>query len=118
MKFSVRKGMSQSIFNRRNAPWLSFQLFLISVVLGLWSSSWIVFGVTFVGLVTIVIFLKPFATILAFALGIGTGIIIGLITGIFFSVTAQWVIGIIAGMAAIGVNITGMNWIRDVSDQE
>ena len=115
MTDDVRKGVSQAALNEKGYVSLGTQILAISIGLGIWFSSWWVFGGTFLGLLTLIL-IKPIAIILAFVMGIGAGVAAWHLMGILFSTSAQWVVGIIVGMAMTGWNMAGIQWAQDIAD--
>jgi hypothetical protein len=115
MNKDVRKGVTQAKFNEQASGIFFSQVFVSAVAIGLWASSWIVFGVAFVGLIFAAT--KPQTQkILVLVFGISWGVLAWFLAGIFFGLAAQVVLGILFAMAGLGINLSAIEWVKDMGD--
>ncbi|WP_121615256.1 hypothetical protein [Virgibacillus halodenitrificans] len=113
----VRRGNTQAEFNEDASNFLFGEILIISIISGIASSSWAIFGLTLLGLffllrfrkgaIFITILLSIFWIVMAFILGF---YLEGIITGIIFSV--------IALLISWGAHSAALEWIDDINYEE
>jgi hypothetical protein len=143
---NVRKGNTQARFNEKISNVFFGEIGVISIIFGLGFESWYVFGGVLFGL--IVVFMIPRLNIFVSVLfSIGWALIVSVIAcaandvelGAYverletdyanfgfwfdlvlqlFSVPASQVGGAIAFFVGLGVHLSGIEWVRDVTDEE
>ena len=133
---NTRKGFTQATFNEDASNFLIGEILIASIVGGAFFESWYVFGGVLLGLM--ILFLIPVINIVlavVFSLlwaVIGAGIVcyfqdisLNLETNIsidlvilLFSTPASQIIGVILFLSGLGMHLAGIEWARDVSDNE
>lgn len=114
MEGRVRRAINQAHDNYKNSKLLSFEIFLISVGLGLGVKSWWVFGGALVGLY-IVLLVPYLGTVLLLLLSAIWGYIGWEIGSLFKNVGAQVVLGALAFLSGVGVHFSARQWFEDNS---
>ena len=133
---NTRKGVTQASFNEDASNILIGEILIASIVIGYFFESWYVFGGVLVGLM--ILFLIPVINIIlaiVFSLLwaiLGAGIVcffqdinlsletnntVDLVT-ILFSTPASQIIGGILFLSGLGLHMGGIEWAKDVSDNE
>ena len=133
---NTRKGFTQATFNDDASNVLIGEILIASIIGGVFFESWYVFGGVLLGLM--ILFLIPVINIVlavVFSLSwavIGAGIVcyfqdisLNLETNIsfnlvilLFSTPASQIIGVILFLSGLGMHLAGIEWARDVSDNE
>ncbi|NWL89613.1 hypothetical protein DMN77_18865 [Paenibacillus sp. 79R4] len=113
MTDEIRKGMTQSKESENGANWLFFEIFAISIITGVYFSSWWVFGGVLLGSI-ILLMIKPVRYFLLVLLSLGCGAVGWIIGQWFGSLGASVVIAIIAALASGGAHIYANKWMNDV----
>ncbi|GED14887.1 hypothetical protein [Aneurinibacillus migulanus] len=110
----VRKGITNAKFNQENSNILFGEIVFLAIFLGIWSSSWWVFGGIFLGCIIALLF-KPLAFGLCICFGIAWGVI-GYVIGAFFieNLGASVVLGIIGLLCGLGANLSALEWAKDI----
>ena len=133
---NTRKGFTQATFNDDASNILIGEILITSIIGGVFFESWYVFGGVLVGLM--ILFLIPVINIvlaIVFSLSwaiIGAGIVcyfqdinlnletnisIDLVT-LLFSTPASQIVGGVLFLSGLGMHMAGIEWARDVSDNE
>ena len=112
---SVRKGMTNAKFNEEASNFLIWQISAISIFLGIYLSSWIIFGAVLVGLIIALQF-KELALIICILLSIGAAVTGYFIGFLFESIPASIIIAILFFMSSLGYNLAGLQWANDLGD--
>ena len=97
MSSEVRKGVSNAHFNEEQSSIFIVEVFVISIVAGLYYSSWWVFGGVLLGLI-IAVFIKILSVPLMLAFSI--------------------VLAIIGFLAGLGCHLAAFEWVRDIGTPE
>lgn len=114
MHGEVRKGVTQAKFNDSAIGVIGAELIIVSIVLGVLTHSWIVFGISLVGLI-ICFQIRKIAIILSVILSIGWGFTAWAIGDFFgISTTGLIVISIIAALCGGGYHMASMEYIEDL----
>ncbi|MCC5888906.1 MAG: zinc-ribbon domain-containing protein [Gammaproteobacteria bacterium] len=109
----VRRKVTQANFNNEMSGLWIFQVFVAASGVGFYSNSWYAFGATL-----FVLALLPHVPILghlaaiALASGAGFG---GYWLGALWSVEAGYVVGGLIFVAALGANLSSIDWARDIN---
>lgn len=112
----VRRGVTNAKFNEENSNILFSQITIVSIGLGIYYSSWWVFGGAILGFI-ICLNIKTLSVILAILLSLGWALI-GYFIGIFFeSNPASIVLAIIGFLSGLGANFSGLQWVEDIDSQ-
>ncbi|MEZ2660493.1 hypothetical protein [Aneurinibacillus aneurinilyticus] len=109
----VRKGITNAKFNEENSNILFGEITLLSIFLGVFSRSWWVFGLVFLGCIIALRF-KRTALFMCIGFGITWGIIGYGIGMIIDSIGASVVLGVIGLLSGIGANIRALEWVNDI----
>ena len=113
---SVRKGMTNAVFNKEMSGVLGTEITIVAVAIGIYTESWWWFGGVFLGLIVLAV-LPTLGTILCYVFGIAWGVLAyWLVNYIFEDTSAAWVIGIIIGIAGIGANLAGKQYYNDIGN--
>ena len=112
----VRRGVTQAKFNDDASAWLFGEILVISVAIIIFTGSWLLFGLAFIGMFVMTLFrrLAIILTILLSLLWDIVGGIIGLHVG---GIIAAIVIAIIALLVTGGLHIGALEWIDDMSSK-
>jgi len=113
----TRAGVNQAKYSEQTSSVLGFQVFVIAIVAGVVTESWWVFGTTLLGLM-VLLFIPKVRTLAAVGIGFGTawGIFAGT-QALGLGPGASWAITLFGGMAAIGANLSGLDWIADIQEE-
>ncbi len=113
----VRRGYTQAEFNETASNWLFGEILLLSVFLGLASSSWWVFGGLLLGMI-FMLWVRKLAIILLTLLSIfWTVIVFGL--GLEYGgYGAAFVLSIIVLLVTGGLHVRALEWVDDVQYTE
>lgn len=109
----VRKGVTNANFNEEMSGFLMGEIFLLSVMIGLYFQSWIAFGLVFLGLI-VALFIKTLAMILIVGFSIAWGVLGWALGSLFDSTGASITIAVIAFIASFGGNLAALEWARDI----
>ncbi len=110
---NVRKGMTNARFNEKNSGILFGEIAIVAIIAGLTYKSWWVFGAVLLGLI-IGIVIPGVAIFLAIGFSIAWGFI-GYAIGSWFSNEASIVLAIIGFLAGLGLHLSAIEWVKDVS---
>ena len=110
---SVRRGMTNAKFNEEMSGVFAFEVFIVAVVIGVASGSWLWFGGTLLGLI-ILSSIPSIGTVICYVFGVAWGFVGYYIGNLFFGESAGWVIGAIAGLCGIGANLSGRKYFEDL----
>ncbi|EEI3460375.1 hypothetical protein G3D33_004966 [Salmonella enterica subsp. salamae] len=111
----IRQAIEQSKMNESNVNILFIEIFIISIACGLTFQSWWVFGCLFIGLL-VSLNIKILSHILIILLSIGWGGV-GCGIGILIDSTGATIILTILGLLiGFGIHLSGLQWVRDISD--
>ena len=112
-KKDMRSAISQAEMNQFGLAALWLQALSITIGLAIWTSSWLVFGLLFIGFAICLVH-KPLARVISviFALlwgvaGVGLG-------WIFESTSAMIMLGIIGFTMGLALNLTGADGAQDI----
>ena len=109
----VRKGITNARFNEKNSGILFTEISIVSIAIGFSTSSWILFGVSLLGLI-LILQIKTLALILCIIFSIMWAVI-GYYVGEMISGTnAAIVLAIIGLLAGLGANISALEWVKDI----
>ena len=108
---SMRSAIEEARWNESNSSALPIQAGIIAIVMGIIFKSWWVGLGTFFGFF-ILIMLPRIGVVVCVLLSIFYGYI-GYVIGSWFSTGAGWVIGIIVGLASLGINLSSRQWFKD-----
>ena len=117
MSSEVRKGVSNAHFNEEQSSIFIIEVFVISIVAGLYYSSWWVFGGVLLGLI-IAVFIKILSVPLTLAFSACWGYIGYMIGSYFESRSASIVLAIIGFLAGLGCHLAACEWVRDIGTPE
>lgn len=109
----VRKGVTQSRESDSGASWLFGEILIVSIVIGIYFSSWWLFGGVFLGSIFLML-IKPVRFILFVLLSIGCGIVGWIIGQLVGGTGASVVLAIIAALASGGAHLYANKWLNDV----
>lgn len=112
----VRRGVAQAKRNDDLASWFFIEVGIVSIALGLLSSSWIVFGLTAIVLIVGMNF-KQTAMIIGILLTIMWIFIGWKIGAAFGSASASVVISVIFALISIGVHASTFDWNIDINER-
>lgn len=111
--FGVRKGMTNAQFNERSVSFLSGEIFLISIIVGIVTQSWWWGGGAFLGLIigfSVKILAIPLVVLLSALWGF-----LGVKLGAWFgSNGAMAVLGLFFFLGSIGVHFSALQWFKDL----
>ena len=110
----VRKGITTANFNAQQSGILSTEIIIISIGVGLYAQSWLIFGFTFFALIG-ALFIPAIAGPFMITLSVLWGVIGYGIGAIFDSTGASIVLGAIGLLAGLGVHFSALQWTRDIS---
>ncbi len=110
----VRRGITQAMYNQEQATTFYTEVFILSIVAGVFLQSWFVFlGASmflFLG-----IHVPILGTIIIWGLSLGWGIG-GFALGSIFNDDAAIVLGILAFIAGLGTHYSAKEYAADLSD--
>jgi len=132
---STRKGVSQAKFNEDASNFIFGEITILSVVIGLYFSSWYIFGIILIGLI-----ISMFVPVIRFFTGIIISIFSAVISAVVicflqdidipdpynfltflnsvFDNPASKVVGGIIFIISLGLHFATLEWTRDVTDSE
>lgn len=110
---NIRKGITKADFNKENSNYLYTEVLIISVVSGLYSNSWIVFGVVLFALI-LGLNSKKISIFISIVLSIGWAVVGFFLGGLFESIEASIVLAIIGLVAGIGIHASARQWLKDL----
>ncbi|MCK0470409.1 hypothetical protein [Halalkalibacter sp. APA_J-10(15)] len=110
---SVRKGITQANFNDSASTFLFGEIAIISIIAGISTLNWTVFGIVLLGLIAFTCFRKG-AIILIILFSICWTIIGLLIGGMLGGPIAGIIFGIIALIVSAGFHIGALEWMDDM----
>lgn len=114
MHQEVRKGITQAKFNETAFSVVAVELVIIAIAAGILTHSWIVFGVSLVGLL-ICLQIRKVAIIMSIILSVGWGFVAWKLAAIFdISLTGLIVISILATLIGGGYHIASMEYAEDL----
>lgn len=114
---NVRRGKTQSEFNESASSFLFSEVFIISGISGLITSSWVVFGAILL-LTIFLLFFRQAAitlTILLTLLWTVVGVLLGFYLG---NILGSIIFGIIALLASAGMHLGAIEWMDDMGYRE
>ena len=112
----IRRGVSQANFNESQSGILMFQILVVSIALGVIYSSWYVFGGALIGLL-ICLSIPAIASLLCITLAAGVGYMTYSVLRFFeASDGATYVVTGLIGLAALGANLAGAEYMQDISE--
>lgn len=109
-----RAAVSQAKLNESLSTPFIIQIIIIAIALGVYQESWIVFFGTLIGLI-IAIQIPVLGKILALILAILIGYFSYIFGAAIWGDNAGYVIGGIAFFTSLGVNLSGIDYLKDVS---
>lgn len=112
----VRRGITQAKFNEDASNWLFFEIFFISLILGLISKSWWVFGGLLFGMMGL-LFSRKMAIILMIALTIFWAFV-GYTIGAYWGFSASVVLAALALFCVGGLHLGALDWMKDMKYTE
>ena len=114
----TRAGVNQAQLSEQGSTLLFGQITIIAVVAGFATQSWWIGGGAFFALLMLLSTPK-LRTPLAIALALGVGVA-GYAGAQLFELDsgATWVIAIVAGLIALGGNLAGIDWLKDIQDRD
>jgi len=110
----MRRDFTQATFNEKNSNLFFMQILVVAVVIGFIAESWLIFGAVLIGLIWSLQFREVaqiVCVVFALAWG-GVGFAIGKANE---SKEATIVLAIIGFLIGLGVNLSGLQWARDVA---
>ena len=110
----VRRGITQAKFNEEQADTFYKEVFILSIVAGVFLQSWFVFLGSLIFLF-VGIHVPVLGTMIMWGLSIGWGIG-GYALGSVFNEEASIVLGILAFMAGLGTHYSAKEYSADLSD--
>ena len=112
---AVRRGMTNAKFNEEMSSVFVVEVLIVAIVIGVAASSWWWFGGTLLGLIALSS-IPSIGTVICYVFGFAWGFIGYYIGTLFFGESAGWVIGAVAGLCGIGVNLAGRQYFEDLDD--
>jgi hypothetical protein len=113
----VRKGITQAKFNEENKNVIAGEVFLLSLLLGHFSGSWLVFVGSFLALV-IAFQIKKLAVLLCVGFSIVWGVIGFYIGGYLGGTEAKIALSILGFIMGLGANFSSLEWMEDIGSDE
>ena len=112
----TRKGMSQAVLNEQLSQVLICEIFVLSVVAGVYTKSWwIGGGLLFALCAGLTNGIASKAIVIVLTLGWGAiGARVG--SSLFESVGAAVVLGVLGLGMGWGIHTAGLQWVRDIQD--
>ncbi|MDT9719185.1 hypothetical protein QVE09_09750 [Paenibacillus sp. ClWae2A] len=114
MKDEVRKGVNEAKESESGANWLFFEIFILSIVFGIYYTSWWVFGGVILGTM-IGLMIKPLRIVILVLLSLACGFVGWIIGHWFDSTPASVVLAILFALAAGGAHLWANQWLEDNS---
>ncbi|PYE49799.1 hypothetical protein HUB98_09315 [Paenibacillus barcinonensis] len=114
MKNEIRKGVNEAKESDNGVTWLFTEIFIISVVLGIYYTSWWVFGGAIV-VTMIALMIKPLRILILVLLSLACGYVGWIIGHWFDSTAASVVLSVLFALAAGGAHIWANQWLDDNS---
>ncbi|GAA0715547.1 hypothetical protein GCM10008904_32540 [Paraclostridium ghonii] len=111
-KQDIRSALGQYEINDKNAGKLSLQIIIVAIALGLWAHSWWIFGIVLIGMF-FSLRNKKISRVIVITLSLCWGLVGMLIGAAFDSFAAVVVLGILAFLVGLGINISGLQWFTD-----
>lgn len=112
MKNEIRQGVNEAKDSESGANWLFGEIFIISIVLGIYYSSWWIFGGTILGSI-VALRIKPLRIVILVLLSLACGLVGWLIGQWFDSFAACVVLSILFTLAAGGAHLWANQWLED-----
>lgn len=110
---SVRRGMTNAKFNEEMSDIFYWEIAIIAIAIGYATKSWWWGGGTFLGLLFLSM-IPSIGVIMCYLFGAAWGVIGYYLGDLLFGNDAAWVIGIIAALCGIGVNLAGRQYFEDL----
>lgn len=110
----VRRGITQAMYNQEQANTFYKEVFILSIVIGVFLQSWFVFLGALIFLF-LGIHVPILGTIIIWGLSLGWGIG-GFALGSIFNDDAAIVLGILAFIAGLGTHYSAKEYSADLSD--